>query len=299
MGSKSKIGWTDHTFNISWGCRKWDETCDGCYAEELANRYGFDVWGGKSTPRRVFGEKHWNEPLKWNKQDAYDCPACGSVHYSETPVECDCSAVGTICYARSPRVFCSSMCDVFEDHPTIDQEREKLWPLIRSTPNLTWLILTKRIERAKDHLPSDWGKGYENVIIGTSVGTQKGADIRIPQLRAIPARRRMLSVEPLIEPINFVTGHDYLKFNLLSGVRKAFNSDGACSTTNEGPLDWLIVGLESGGKRRDCGVEALVNIAAQSVAAGVPCYVKQDCAFKPGQKGRIPDNVWDFKQFPK
>ena len=49
----------------------------------------------------------------------------------------------------------------------------------------------------------------------------------------------------------------------------------------------------------DCGVEAIVDVANQCKSAGVPCFVKQDCAAKPGQQGRIPETTWSFKQFPK
>lgn len=67
------------------------------------------------------------------------------------------------------------------------------------------------------------------------------------------------------------------------------------------PLDinFVIVGGESGPKRRDCGWQAIRDVAKQCVAAGVPVFVKQDCAFKPGQQGRLPDEIWQLKQFPK
>jgi hypothetical protein len=48
----------------------------------------------------------------------------------------------------------------------------------------------------------------------------------------------------------------------------------------------------------DCGVDAIVSVAEQCQAAGVPVFVKQDCAAKPGQQGRIPDNIWKLKEFP-
>lgn len=63
MGMETGISWTDHTFNIVWGCEKVSPACDFCYAEAFAHRMGFDVWG-KDKPRRVFGPAHWNEPLK-------------------------------------------------------------------------------------------------------------------------------------------------------------------------------------------------------------------------------------------
>ena len=60
----SAIAWTDHTFNPWWSCTKVDACCSHCYAETLAKRWGFS-WGPKA-PRRLFGPKHWAEPLARN-----------------------------------------------------------------------------------------------------------------------------------------------------------------------------------------------------------------------------------------
>lgn len=61
---------------------------------------------------------------------------------------------------------------------------------------------------------------------------------------------------------------------------------------------WIIVGGESGKSRRDCGVEAICDVARQCHEAGIPVFVKQDCALRPGQQGRIPPDVWALKEFP-
>src|SRR6185436_18027435 len=114
--------------------------CAHCYAKTLSERWGFDVWGEENS-RRIFGDKHWAEPLKWNAK----AQAAG----------------------ERRRVFCSSMADVFEDHPTIDQERAKLWPLIRATPWLDWQLLTKRADRILSCLPADFSRAtYPNVWLG-------------------------------------------------------------------------------------------------------------------------------------
>ena len=63
--------------------------------------------------------------------------------------------------------------------------------------------------------------------------------------------------------------------------------------------DWVIVGGESGPKRRDCGVEVITDVVDQCVAAGVPVWVKQDCASQPGQQGRIPQAYWERKEMPR
>ena len=120
MGVETKIAWTDHTFNPWWGCVKVSPGCANCYAETFAKRTGHAVWGAE-TDRRFFGDKHWAEPVKWNLAAA---------------------KAGV-----RRRVFCGSMCDVFEGpRPLLDDWRDQLWTLIRYTPNLDWLLLTKRPE---------------------------------------------------------------------------------------------------------------------------------------------------------
>src|SRR5688572_17392118 len=117
MGDSTKIEWCDATFNPWWGCTRISPACDHCYAAALSKRYGHDVWD--NGQRRTFGAEHWNAPLKW----ARTMPAK---------------------LGRRPRVFCASMADVFDkDAPEGAQAR--LWKLIYDTPELDWLLLTKRI----------------------------------------------------------------------------------------------------------------------------------------------------------
>jgi protein gp37 len=67
MGQGSSIEWTHHTFNPWWGCVKVSPGCKNCYAETFSKRFGYDVWG-VNTERKFFGDKYWNEPVKWNKK---------------------------------------------------------------------------------------------------------------------------------------------------------------------------------------------------------------------------------------
>jgi protein gp37 len=196
MADKTKIAWTDHTFNIAWGCTKVSPGCKNCYADSQASRFGHNVWG-PNKPRRTFGEKHWAEPLQWEKAAAKE--------------------------GKAKRVFCSSMCDVFEDHATIDAEREKLWPLIAQTPHLHWQLLTKRPERIAANLPADWDAIKSRVWIGTSV---ENADYvgRVDHIRGIDAAVRFVSYEPALGPIAHAV-------NLVN-------------------IDWLIYGGESGANFR-------------------------------------------------
>ena len=174
MGANSSIEWTHHTFNPWWGCLKVSEACKNCYAEAWAKRVGSEVWG-KSAPRRFFGEKHWSEPFRWNKNAASE---------------------GT-----RMRVFCASMADVFEDRSDLCEPRRHLWHVINSTPHLDWLLLTKRPENVASMVlwTEDWP---ENVWLGTTAETQANADKRIPYILDTGARVKFISAEPLLGPLD-------------------------------------------------------------------------------------------------
>lgn len=247
MAEKTGIEWTDHTFNPTWGCFKVSPGCTNCYAETLATRFGYDVFGPPATTeRRTFGAKHWAEPLKWNRQAEKE--------------------------GRRHRVFCASMSDVFEVHPTTDAEREKLWPLIRSTPWLDWLLLTKRPQRIAECLPDDWADGYPNVWLGTSVESETYWH-RIDDLLEVPASVHFISAEPLLGPIDW------------SGF--------------EGDVDWVIVGGESGDGFREMPMEAFERLVADAKAGGASVFVKQDSGRQSGRQGRISDEYWALKEWPK
>ena len=118
MGENSKIEWTDHTFNPWIGCTKVSPACDGCYAENLMDlRYGRVKWGAGEDRKRT-APANWRKPIAWNRAAALkDGPTF---------------------------VFCASLADVF-DNEVDEVWRRDLFNLIEATPNLTWLMLTKRI----------------------------------------------------------------------------------------------------------------------------------------------------------
>lgn len=220
----SVIAWTDHTFNIAWGCREVSPGCQHCYAKVLAKKYGTDSWG--NSPRRTFGEKYWKQPLMWNRTAREE--------------------------NRTIRVFTSSMCDVFEDHPTIERERIKLWDLIRATPSLTWQVLTKRADRIERSLPHDWGEGYTNTWLGVSVENLDYLE-RVRHLVKIPARIRFISYEPALGPLGDVD---------LSGVH------------------WLIYGGESGKDYRPSDLQWARDIRDRCRDHGVAFFFKQSAAYR-------------------
>jgi len=138
------------------------------------------------------------------------------------------------------------MADVFDERAP-EGQRERLWELIRRTPNLDWQILTKRPQLIEGLLPNDWDAGYANVWLGTSVEDQRVVH-RIGHLQQVPAVVRFLSLEPLIGPLAALP---------LNGIH------------------WAIVGGESGHGARPMRREWVTSIREQCAAAGVAFFFKQ------------------------
>src|SRR6266404_3997779 len=157
MGEGSSIEWTDHTFNPWWGCAKVSPGCDHCYAETWSKRTGFNALWGVNAERRLFGVKHWAQPLTWNRKAQVE--------------------------GVRRRVFCASMADVFDNHHDLAREREELWELIEDTAYLDWLILTKRVGNIAKMFPDRWRfVPPQNLWLGISVVNQEEADRDIPKL---------------------------------------------------------------------------------------------------------------------
>lgn len=266
MGENSKIAWTHHTFNVVWGCTKVSPGCANCYAAELDAHKGGDHWG-PGKPRKLMSDSYWRQPVRWDKEAA---------------------AAG-----ERRRVFCSSMADWLD--PAIELSvLARLMSLIARTPNLDWLLLTKRPElwatrlselsayllegggralileeRERAQLATRWLLGWAppNVWVGVSVEDQLRAEERIPLLLAIPAAIRFLSMEPLLGPVDFRTVQDPPNTSRVA-VYEASN-------TPLGDLDWVIVGGESGTNARPFMRHWLRDVLRQCDAAGVPVFVKQ------------------------
>jgi protein gp37 len=234
MGENTRIEWATHTFNPWWGCVKVSEACKHCYAEAWSKRVGQKVWGPK-TDRRFFGDAHWHAPISWNRR-----------------------LEGT---EQRHRVFCASMADVFEDRRDLDVHRERLWKLIDATPNLDWLLLTKRPEVAARLDP--WGASWPgNVWLGTTVENQKRADENLPALLQIAAKVRFISAEPLLGSIDLS--------RYISG------------------LNWVITGGESGPKARPASPSWFRDLHEQCMENDVPFHFKQWGDWAPGDGLNLP-----------
>lgn len=275
MGELTAIEWTDHTFNPWWGCARVSAGCQLCYAEAAAERYGHDVWG-KAKERRTFGDKHWNEPLRWNRKAEAE--------------------------GRPRLVFCASMADVFEDHPEVVEERQRLWALIEATPWLRWQLLTKRPENVRAMTP--WGTDWPpNAWVGVSVEDQQRADERLPWLMGLERSvLRFVSYEPALGRVDFRPWLDGSWCDHASQTGLAATRDGlklwCCDScwallvhrhVPGGPLgqitydvvdggrgiDWLICGGETGSGARPMHTEWARATRDACTAAGVPFFFKQ------------------------
>lgn len=230
MAKGSKIEWTHHTFNPWWGCERVSAACKNCYAETWAHRLGLDLWS-KGAPRRMMSDAYWRQPIAWDR----DAKAAG----------------------RRDRVFCASMADVFEDRRDLDAPRDRLWALIADTPNLDWLLLTKRPERVAHIAP--WRVWPRNVWLGATIENQRWAEKRLPHLLSHPAVVHFVSCEPLLGPIDLAPW-------MSQGVH--------C-------VGWVIAGGESGHRARPMNPFWARSLRDQCRAHGVPFHFKQWGNWRP------------------
>jgi protein gp37 len=177
MGAKTKIEWTDASWNPVRGCSRISAGCENCYAERVAHRFsgsgqpyeGLTTKGRWSGRLRVVGE-HLEDPLRWTKPR---------------------------------RVFVNSMSDLFHERLGFE-DIWKIFDVMRRSPRHTFQVLTKRPHVMLDFLTEKSSEDFlclPNVWLGVSVEDQKTADERIPLLLETPAAVRFLSCEPLLGPV--------------------------------------------------------------------------------------------------
>jgi protein gp37 len=252
MAENSKIQWTTHTLNPWRGCVKVSPGCAHCYAESQSKRNPkvLGVWGANGT-RVLAAEAQWREPGKWDRESA------------RTGVR--------------PRVFCASLADVFEDWPggmtsaagnginvvtgieggmvtsrrpyELADARERLFQLIRGTPNLDWLLLTKRPQNIGKMMP---GGDWPNVWLGTTVESPEylwRLDSLVEAPQKVPVR--FCSAEPLLAPLNLA------------------------HALGPNAINWVICGGESGGGARDFDIAWARSLRDQCRSRETPFFMKQ------------------------
>ena len=267
MSENSTISWCHHTFNAWSGCSRVSEGCRFCYAENaLPSMRRFAAWGANAE-RKHASEAYWRDPIKWDRA----ATAAGERH----------------------RVFSASMSDVFEARDDLDSARARLFTLIEATPNLDWLLTTKRTEEIMRRVPAHWRAAFpKNVWMIASVEDQATADKRIPELLRVPAWVRGLSMEPLLGPIDL--DPPTCQYCGENGWNIGVANDGATPWCTEcrseaayglwlngcaGPtvpgINWIITGGESGPRARRAEVEWFRDIHRQAGVHGVEVHHKQ------------------------
>jgi len=180
---------------------------------------------------------------------------------------------------KNPRkVFVCSMGDLF--HEKVSKSFIGLvFGHIKRCPQHIFQILTKRPERMKQFIESYYKECgfdvFKNVWLGVTCENQKTADERIPVLLQTPSQIWFLSIEPCLEDINISRFLD----------NRDCNTVGHCTF-----IDWVIVGCESGAKKRPCKLEWVKNIIAECKRQSVSVFVKQ-----LNINGKV---VKDINQFP-
>ncbi len=240
MADKSSIEWTEATWNPTTGCDRTSPGCDHCYALTLAKRLkamGVDKYQRDGDPRTsgpgfrlTVHDDALQLPLTW----------------------------------RQPRlVFVNSMSDLFHDDVP-DSFIRAVFDVMRATPRHTYQVLTKRSRRlAQFGATLEWP---QNVWIGVSVETRRYA-FRIEHLRAVQAKVRFVSAEPLLGPLGTVD---------LSGI------------------SWVIAGGESGPQARPMDIAWGRDLRDQCIEAGVKFFFKQWGGRTPRIGGRELDGrTWD------
>lgn len=278
MAKETKIEWADSTFNGWIGCTKVSPACDHCYAAvSTPARTNGTEWG-PGKPRLRTARDNWKLPERWNREPFYRCTAgCG---WRGATKGIGCLQCGGALFYTRRRVFCHSLGDWLDKEVPIEWLADLL-QLIHDTPNLDWLLLTKRVGNWRSSLAEaastqtatalrywivDWleGKAPANVWIGATVVNQAEADRDVPKLLHVPARVRFLSIEPMLAHIDL---RSWVDCNI-----EELGGQGSELVIPAG-LHWVICGGESGP--RPMHPDWVRSLRDQCAAAGVAFLFKQ------------------------
>lgn len=287
---RTKIEWTEYSWNPVIGCGKCSPGCLNCYAERMAGRLAaMNVSGYRNII--VTDSPDYKKGNGW----------AGNTCFVE-------SALDKPLHLKKPQmIFVCSMGDLFHDRVPfewVDKVMAVVWELYFRESGHLFQFLTKRIGRAKEYFVGRSRKGItdivyekfgrrcaidreampENLWPGVSVCTQKEADEKIPILLDIPAAVRFISIEPMLEEMK------------IDWVWR--NHDPIVDTV----LDWVIVGPETGPGARPCKIEWIESVVDQCEMASVPCFVKKVPAGKRqsdwGKMDLWPEHL-RVREYPK
>ena len=246
------------TMNFWMGCDKIAPECAHCYIDRVMQKMHREPWGQLYRARTT-----WGDPAKWQIKAEHE----------------------GLCY----RVFTCSLSDFF--HVKADPWRAEAWEIIKHTPNLTWLILTKRPERILRCLPPDWP--YPNAWLFVSVGCRQTLN-KMDVLRKVPIHERAIrgiSAEPLLEDISEEINLDGYRFVITGGES---GSDPEYPWKPDG--DWREE-FKHGG-RRTMKLEWAAKLRDATKAANLPFFFKQVTASRSGVGPAALGRLWQEYPLP-
>lgn len=217
--SKSKIEWTERTWNPVTGCSKVSAGCKNCYAEGIANRF----WGARKFADIMLHEERLQEPIKRKQPTMY---------------------------------FVTSMSDLFHEEIPV-HFIESVFEIMTYCKHHTFQVLTKRPKRMM-YVVNEWVQKFgsmDNVWFGISAEDQKTYDDRIPFLLDTNCSNLFLSLEPLLGEID-------LRIRTLQQLFDRLPR-------------WIIIGCESGPKRREFESDWVHDIIWQCSHYLMKIFVKQ------------------------
>lgn len=274
MADKTKIEWTDATWNPVIGCRRVDEGCRNCYAEVMAARFSDAGQWGHGLANRV-KDADGKTDHRWTGETRF------IDHALDMPLR----------WRKPRKIFVCSTSDLFGESVP-DEWIDKVFAVMALAPHHTFQVLTKRPERARAYLAkrdtskagdpitmaalsiSGNGKGgnsqwpLPNVWLGTSISDQASADLRIPHLLSTFAAVRFISAEPLLGPVDLAP-------YLYAAKMAADTADGQRHQWDIPKLNWVIVGGESGLYARPMHPDWARSLRDQCAAAGTAFFFKQ------------------------
>ena len=272
MGDRSKIEWTDATWNPIRGCSVVSEGCRNCYAMQVAARFTGAGQAYEGLAYRNESGAHWTGKVRLVEERLQD------------PLR----------WKRPRRIFVNSMSDLFHES-LADTDILAVMNVIRRAHNRghVFQLLTKRPDRMRSFMsrlqfdsagegrmyledrgsnrqgnPISFAPVLRDLWLGVSVENQETADERIPILLNTPAAVRWISAEPLLGAIDFSCPQpEGIVISLLRG------EDGIWPVLPG--LAWVVAGGESGPGARPMHPDWVRSIRDQCLAAGVPFFFKQ------------------------
>jgi protein gp37 len=270
VAKESSIEWTKSTWNPWIGCTEVSPACDNCYAKEWDRRFHAGRHWGPGAPRLLTSIASHVKVGRWNYL-ALETEFAGIKGFWP--------------------VFVESLGDFF-DNEVPPHWRNEAWTVMRECRNLTFIIVTKRVGNVAPMLPDDWGRGWPHVWLLVTACNQAEADRDIPKLLQVPAAMRGVSIEPMLGPVDL----SRFVYDREDKIRAAMNSPAAFNRdqAEDGiphPLDWVIVGGESGQNARPMHPEWVRSLRDQCQAAGVPFFFKQWGEFYPADQVSSSDQL--------